>query len=146
MHHLLMPRRLNGNYSCSCKSRSRSRSPDVIRSSTLIINRAFNHFSFWNAVSRSGRPLRFSICSSVRKANFNYLRMDEEFPERAAAKPGPEAMNAECRFTGIDPIPEQYRTVRQILTESPVELIVTEDYFGVRFPCFWDEEMLVLVS
>ena len=66
--------------------------------------------------------LGFRFVPLSGKANFNYLRMDEEFPERAAAKPGPEALNAECRYTGIDPIPEQYRTIRQILTESPVDL------------------------
>src|SRR5260370_1650591 len=73
--------------------------------------------------------LGFRFVPLSGKTNFNYLRVDEEFPERAAAKPGPEAMNAECRYTGIDPIPEQYRTIRQILTESPVDLIVTEVYF-----------------
>ena len=78
--------------------------------------------------------LGFRFVPLSGKANFNYLRMDEEFPERAAAKPGPEAMNAECRYTGIDPIPEQYRTIRQILTESPVDLIVTEVYFLGVFP------------
>jgi len=67
-------------------------------------------------------------------ANFNYMRINEEFPERAVAKPGPEAMNAECRYTGIDPIPDQYRAIRQILTECPVDLVATEVYFWGVFP------------
>jgi hypothetical protein len=62
------------------------------------------------------------------------MRLDEEFPERAAAKPGPEAMNAECICTGIDPIPDQYRTIRQILSEGPVDLIATDVYFWGVFP------------
>jgi MGT family glycosyltransferase len=78
--------------------------------------------------------LGFRFVPLSGKANFNYMRLDEEFPERAAAKPGPEAMNAECRYTGIDPIPDQYRAVRQILTESPVDLIVTDVYFWGVFP------------
>jgi UDP:flavonoid glycosyltransferase YjiC (YdhE family) len=32
--------------------------------------------------------LGFRFVALSGKANFNYLRMDEEFPERAAAKPG----------------------------------------------------------
>jgi MGT family glycosyltransferase len=68
------------------------------------------------------------------KANINYLRLDEEFPERAAAKPGPEALNAECTYTGINPIPDQYRAIQEILTDSSVDLIVTEVYFWGVFP------------
>jgi UDP:flavonoid glycosyltransferase YjiC (YdhE family) len=45
-------------------------------------------------------------------ADFDYRRLDEEFPEVAAAKPGPEAMNAICMYTGIDPVPDQYRTIQ----------------------------------
>jgi MGT family glycosyltransferase len=78
--------------------------------------------------------LGFRFVPLSGKANFNYMRIDEEFPERAAAKPGPEAMNAECIYTGIDPIPDQYRAVRQILTEGPVDLILTDVYFWGVFP------------
>jgi MGT family glycosyltransferase len=67
-------------------------------------------------------------------ADFDYRRLDEEFPEVAAAKPGPEAMNAICMYTGIDPVPDQYRTIQQILSEGPVDLIVTDVYFWGVFP------------
>ena len=73
--------------------------------------------------------LGFRFVPLSGKAGFNYMRLDEEFPERAAAKPGPEALNAECIYTGIDPIPDQYRAIRQILSEGAVDLIVTEVYF-----------------
>jgi MGT family glycosyltransferase len=78
--------------------------------------------------------LGFRFVPLSGKANFNYMRLDEQFPERAATKPGPVAMNVECRYTGIDPVPDQYRAIRQILTESPVDLIVTEIYFWGVFP------------
>jgi MGT family glycosyltransferase len=78
--------------------------------------------------------LGFRFVSLSGKANFDYTRMDEEFPERAAAKPGPEAMNAECIYTGIDPVPDQYQAVRQILSEGSIDLIVTDVYFWGVFP------------
>ncbi|HEY4045225.1 MAG TPA: glycosyltransferase [Acidobacteriaceae bacterium] len=80
--------------------------------------------------------LGFRFVPLSGKANINYMRLDEELPERAAAyaKPGPEALNAECRYTGIDPIPDQYRAIRQILAEGPVDLILTDIYFWGVFP------------
>jgi hypothetical protein len=78
--------------------------------------------------------LGFRFVPLSGKAGFNYMRLNEEFPERAAAKPGPEALNAECIYTGIDPIPDQYRAIRQILSEGAVDLIVTEVYFWGVFP------------
>ncbi len=71
----------------------------------------------------------FRFVSLQGKANFNYLRFEEEFPERAAAKPGPEAMNAECIYTGINPIPDQHQTIQEILNDTQIDLIVTEVYF-----------------
>ncbi len=68
------------------------------------------------------------------KANFDYTRVDEEFPERAAAKPGPEALNAEFRYTGLGPIPDQDRAIRQLLAEGIVDLIVTDNYFLGALP------------
>lgn len=76
--------------------------------------------------------LRFVPLSG--KANFNYLRIDEELPERAAAKPGPEAMNAECIHTGINPVPDQEKAIRKILSEGPVDLIATDVWFWGVFP------------
>jgi hypothetical protein len=93
-----------------------------------IQSRFFLDRSF--AIKRSPSGFRFVPLSG--KAGFNYMRLDEEFPERAAARPGPEAMNAECIYTGIDPIPDQYRAIRQILSEGAVDLIVTEVYFWGR--------------
>jgi MGT family glycosyltransferase len=78
--------------------------------------------------------LGFRFVPLTGKAGFNYMRLDEEFPERAAAKPGPEALNAECIYTGIDPIPDQYRAIRKILSEGAVDLIVTDVYFWGVFP------------
>lgn len=76
--------------------------------------------------------LRFIPLSG--KADFDYTRIDEVFPERAAAKPGPDAMNAECIYTGIEPISDAYRTIREFMNENQVDLIVTEVYFWGVFP------------
>jgi MGT family glycosyltransferase len=78
--------------------------------------------------------LGFRFVPLSGKAGFNYTRLEEEFPELAAAKPGPEAMNAICIFTGIDPVPDQDRAIRQILSEGPVDLIVTDVFFWGAFP------------
>ena len=78
--------------------------------------------------------LGFRFVPLSGKADYNYVRVYEEFPEIATAQPGPEAMNATCIYTGIDPIPDQYRAVRQILTERPTDLIVTDVYFWGVFP------------
>src|SRR5580704_3285773 len=78
--------------------------------------------------------LGFQFVPFSGMANFDYRRLEEEFPEVAAAKPGPDAMNAICMYTGIDPVPDQYRTLQQILSEVPVDLIVTDVYFWGVFP------------
>ncbi|MBB6144032.1 MGT family glycosyltransferase [Silvibacterium bohemicum] len=78
--------------------------------------------------------LGFRFVPFEGRADFDYRRMDEEFPEVAAAAPGPDAMNAVCMATGIDPVPDQYRTVRQILSKGGVDLIVTDIYFWGIFP------------
>ena len=134
MQHLLIPRRFNGKYSCRCKPAPSHVVPmlSVARHLSSIGHSII--FLSGTLFRDQAVALGFRFVPLSGKANFNYLRMDEEFPERAAAKPGPEAINAECRYTGIDPIPEQYRTIRQILTESPVDLVVTEVYFLGVFP------------
>ncbi|ADV84371.1 glycosyltransferase [Terriglobus saanensis] len=78
--------------------------------------------------------IRFVSLSGI--ANFNYKRMDEEFPERAAAneKPGPNALNIDCICTGINPIPDQHEAIQKILFEGRVDLIVTEVWFWGCFP------------
>jgi MGT family glycosyltransferase len=67
-------------------------------------------------------------------ADIDHERLDELFPERAAAQPGPEAFNAECIHTGINPIPDQLASVKQILANRTVDLIVTDVYFWGVFP------------
>ena len=78
--------------------------------------------------------LGFRFVPFTGKADFDYRRMDEEFPEVAAATPGPDAMNAICIYCGIDPVPDQDRAIQQILSEGHVDLIVTEVYFWGIFP------------
>jgi MGT family glycosyltransferase len=78
--------------------------------------------------------LGFQFVPFTGKADFDYRRMDEEFPEVAAATPGPDAMNAICIYGGIDPVPDQDRAIQQILSEGQVDLIVTDVYFWGIFP------------
>jgi MGT family glycosyltransferase len=78
--------------------------------------------------------LGFRFVPFTGKADFDYRRMDEEFPEVAAATPGPDAMNAICIYPGIDPVPDQNRAIQQILSEGQVDLIVTDVYFWGIFP------------
>jgi MGT family glycosyltransferase len=78
--------------------------------------------------------LGFRFVPFTGKADFDYRRMDEEFPEVAAAMPGPDAMNAICIHCGIDPVSDQDRAIQQILSEGHVDLIVTEVYFWGIFP------------
>jgi MGT family glycosyltransferase len=78
--------------------------------------------------------LGFRFVPFTGKADFDYRRMDEEFPEVAAATPGPDAMNAICIYSGIDPVPDQDRAIQQILSEGQVDLIVTDVYFWGIFP------------
>lgn len=63
------------------------------------------------------------------KADFNYLRLDEEMPERAAAKPGPELLNVECISTIVEPMPDQYRILRRLLAQESIDLIVIDPNF-----------------
>jgi MGT family glycosyltransferase len=78
--------------------------------------------------------LGFKFVSFSGAADFDYRRLNEDFPEVAAAKPGPDALNAICICTGIDPIPDQHRTLQHILSKGPVDLIVTDVYFWGIFP------------
>ena len=78
--------------------------------------------------------LGFQFVPFSGAADFDYRRMEEEFPEVTAATPGPDAMNAICIYTGINPVPDQDRIVRQILSEGQVDLIVTDVFFFGVFP------------
>jgi hypothetical protein len=77
--------------------------------------------------------LGFQFIPFSGAAVFDYRRLDEEFPEVAAAKSAPEAMNA-SNSIGIDPVPDQYRTIQRMLSEGPVDLIVTDVCFWGIFP------------
>jgi MGT family glycosyltransferase len=78
--------------------------------------------------------LGFRFVPFTGKADFDYRRIDVEFPKVAAAKPGPDAMNAISIYTGINPIPDQARAIQQILSEDQVDLIVTDVFFFGTFP------------
>jgi MGT family glycosyltransferase len=91
-------------------------------------------FLFGTLFHDQAAALGFRFVPLSGKADYNYMRVYDEFPEIATALPGPEALNATCMYTGIDPIPDQYRAVQQILTERPTDLIVTDVYFWGVFP------------
>jgi MGT family glycosyltransferase len=78
--------------------------------------------------------LGFRFVPFFGAADFDYRHLDEEFPEVTAAKPGLEAMNAAVINTGINPVPDQYRSIRQILSEGPVDLIVTDIFLWGVLP------------
>jgi hypothetical protein len=84
--------------------------------------------------------LGFRFVPLSGKANINYTGIDEKLPERAATKPGPEAMNAECRSAGIDPIPDQYRAIRHypgagVRSETTLSLSLSHPNPCLQHPC-----------
>jgi MGT family glycosyltransferase len=76
----------------------------------------------------------FRFVPFTGRADIDYTRVDELFPERVAIPPGPARMNADCTLFGIDPIPDQHRTIQQILAESEVDLIVVDIFFWGTVP------------
>jgi len=76
----------------------------------------------------------FRFVPFTGKADIDYRRVEELFPERAATPPGPARMNADCTLLGVDPIPDQHRAIQQILTESEVDLIVVDIFFWGTLP------------
>src|SRR6202000_1974250 len=67
-------------------------------------------------------------------ADADYTRINEIYPERVAAQPGPDAINADCIHTGIKPLPDKLRGLGEILASRSVDLIVTEVFFWGAFP------------
>jgi MGT family glycosyltransferase len=63
------------------------------------------------------------------KANFNYKTIDEDIPERTATEPGPDRINADCTYLGVEPIPDQHRAIQQIMAKENVDLILVDDFF-----------------
>ncbi len=76
----------------------------------------------------------FKFVALTGAAHFDYRRLDEEFPERAAAQPGPDRMNADCTYHGANPIPDQHRAIQEIMAESDIDLIVSDIFFMGTFP------------
>lgn len=76
--------------------------------------------------------LRFSPLSG--KADLDYRTLEEDIPERTATQPGPDRMNADCTYLGVEPVPDQHRAIQQIMANSDVDLIVVDVFFWGTFP------------
>jgi MGT family glycosyltransferase len=76
----------------------------------------------------------FRFVQLEAKANLNYKTIEEDIPERTATKPGPDRMNADCTYLGVEPIPDQHRAIQQILAKEHIDLIVVDVFFWGVFP------------
>jgi MGT family glycosyltransferase len=68
------------------------------------------------------------------KANLDYRRPDDIFPERKDLAPGPDFKNLQLRYWFADPLPDQYRGILRIMADTPVDLILTGTMFFGAFP------------
>ena len=75
-------------------------------------------------------------------ANFDYRRLEEDFPERKNFKPGPEQLAFDFENLFGKTIPDQYWGLRQILDETEVGLIFTDLTFMGAFPLLLGSEQV----
>jgi MGT family glycosyltransferase len=85
---------------------------------------------FRSKVEASG----FEFFSLPGKANYNYLRQDEHFPERNSVPPGPEWLNLAVRAMFSEPLVDQHRGLEEILRIRSIDLIVIDTLFFGVFP------------
>jgi MGT family glycosyltransferase len=85
---------------------------------------------FRTAVERTG----LEFIPFEGKCNLDFRRMDEIFPERRNAAPGPEQLNFDMKYIFADAIPDQHRGVQRILRERDIDLILTDLLFCGTLP------------
>ena len=86
--------------------------------------------AFRRKVEASG----FEFASLRGKANYNYLRPDEYFPERNSLPPGPEFLNLTVRAVFSEPLVDQHRGLEELLRTRSIDLIVIDTLFFGAFP------------
>ena len=67
-------------------------------------------------------------------ANFDYLNLDEAFPDRKNHAPGPEQLIHDFKHAFGRPIPDQYRGILEIMDETNVDVVLTDVTFLGTFP------------
>jgi MGT family glycosyltransferase len=70
----------------------------------------------------------------IARADYDYRDLSMQFPDREKHEVGPERINYDIKHLFGDPIPDQARGLRQIMAESPVDLILAEGMFMGVFP------------
>jgi hypothetical protein len=76
----------------------------------------------------------FEFVSLRGKANYNYLRPDEYFPDRNSLPPGPEFLNLTFRALFSEPLVDQHRGLEELLRTRSIDLIVIDTLFFGAFP------------
>jgi UDP:flavonoid glycosyltransferase YjiC (YdhE family) len=76
----------------------------------------------------------FEFVSLPGKANYNYLRQDEYFPDRNSVPPGPEWLNLATRAVFSEPLVDQHRGLEMVLRTRSIDLIIIDTFFFGAFP------------
>ena len=86
--------------------------------------------AFQRKVQASG----FQFVSLPGKANYDYRRPAEYFPDRNSVPPGPEWMNLACRALFSEPLVDQYHGLERILRTRSIDLILIDTLFFGALP------------
>jgi MGT family glycosyltransferase len=76
----------------------------------------------------------FTFVSLTGKANYDYRRHEEYFPDRNSVPPGPEWLNLAVRALFSEPLVDQYRGLEQILRTRSIDLILIDTLFFGAIP------------
>lgn len=79
------------------------------------------------ALGAAARPL-------TGAAGYDDRRLDEAFPTRAAAAPGPEQLNHDITRIFGDAVPAQHAAVQSVLAEDPEQVLITDMLFLGAWP------------
>ncbi|GHF46930.1 glycosyltransferase [Streptomyces morookaense] len=63
------------------------------------------------------------------EADFDDRTVDDCFPGRALVPPGPERLAFDLKHIFLDPVPAQYRALRELLTEVPADAVISDNFF-----------------
>ncbi|HTG39135.1 glycosyltransferase [Sphingomonas sp.] len=73
------------------------------------------------------------------KADMDFTRVEELFPERASLPAGPAQIRFDMERIFIDPIPEQAATLDTLIADFGPDAIITDSMFFGRLPLFYGE-------
>jgi MGT family glycosyltransferase len=86
--------------------------------------------TFQSKVEASG----FEFVSLPGKANYDYRRPAEYFPDRDSVPPGPEWMNLCARALFSEPLVDQYHGLERILRTRSIDLVLIDTLFFGALP------------